>query len=70
MHSVNYTMDVLQQMEFGEVNRDVSFTSINNQSSRSHRTILQSIPKQQAESSTPRRIRLSSQNTDLCSLES
>ncbi|KAF3545811.1 hypothetical protein DY000_02003872 [Brassica cretica] len=36
MHSVNSTMDVLQLMEAGEVNRAVSSTSMNNLSSRSH----------------------------------
>lgn len=37
MHSVNSTMDVLQLMEAGEVNRAVGSTSMNNRSSRSHR---------------------------------
>ncbi|CAH8283516.1 unnamed protein product [Eruca vesicaria subsp. sativa] len=37
MHSVHSTMDVLQLMEAGEVNRAVSSTSMNNRSSRSHR---------------------------------
>ncbi|KAF8098817.1 hypothetical protein N665_0257s0031 [Sinapis alba] len=37
MHSVNSTMDVLQLMEAGELNRAVSSTSMNNRSSRSHR---------------------------------
>ncbi|KAJ0249509.1 Calponin homology domain-containing protein [Hirschfeldia incana] len=36
MHFVNSTMDVLQLMEAGEVNRAVSSTSMNNRSSRSH----------------------------------
>ncbi|XP_004306197.1 PREDICTED: kinesin-4-like [Fragaria vesca subsp. vesca] len=36
MHSVNSTTDVLNLMKFGEVNRVVSSTAINNRSSRSH----------------------------------
>ncbi|KAL6141392.1 hypothetical protein ACLB2K_059680 [Fragaria x ananassa] len=36
MHSVNSTTDVLNLMKFGEVNRVVSSTAINNCSSRSH----------------------------------
>ncbi|XP_024014906.1 kinesin-like protein KIN-14L [Eutrema salsugineum] len=40
MHSVNSTMDVIQLMEAGEVNRAVSSTSLNNRSSRSHSILL------------------------------
>ncbi|CAN8259863.1 unnamed protein product [Cochlearia groenlandica] len=40
MHSVNSTMDVLQLMEAGEVNRAVSSTSMNNRSSRSHSILM------------------------------
>ncbi|XP_050382537.1 kinesin-like protein KIN-14L [Argentina anserina] len=36
MHSVNSTTDVLNLMNYGEVNRVVSSTAINNRSSRSH----------------------------------
>ncbi|XP_034226094.1 kinesin-like protein KIN-14L isoform X2 [Prunus dulcis] len=36
MHSVNSTTDVLNLMKFGEMNRMVSSTAINNRSSRSH----------------------------------
>ncbi|XP_010543540.1 PREDICTED: kinesin-like protein KIN-14G isoform X2 [Tarenaya hassleriana] len=36
MHFVKSTMDVIKLMEAGEVNRSVSSTSMNNQSSRSH----------------------------------
>lgn len=39
MHSVNSTTDVLNLMKFGEVNRVVSSTAINNGSSRSHRSV-------------------------------
>lgn len=38
MHSVKSTGDVLSLMKLGEVNRVVSSTAINNQSSRSHRS--------------------------------
>ncbi|CAN8270064.1 unnamed protein product [Cochlearia groenlandica] len=40
MHSVMSTMDVLKLMEAGEVNRAVSSTSMNNQSSRSHSILM------------------------------
>ncbi|KAK9922060.1 hypothetical protein M0R45_030542 [Rubus argutus] len=40
MHSVNSTADVLNLMKYGEVNRVVSSTAINNRSSRSHRSCL------------------------------
>ncbi|PRQ44785.1 putative minus-end-directed kinesin ATPase [Rosa chinensis] len=36
MHSVNSTTDVLNLMKYGEVNRVVSTTAMNNRSSRSH----------------------------------
>lgn len=39
MHSVNSTADVLNLMKYGEVNRVVSSTAINNRSSRSHRSV-------------------------------
>lgn len=39
IHSVNSTADVLNLMKYGEVNRVVSSTAINNRSSRSHRSV-------------------------------
>lgn len=39
MHSVNSTTGVLNLMKFGEMNRMVSSTAINNRSSRSHRLV-------------------------------
>ena len=38
MHTVKSTSDVLNLMKFGEVNRIVCSTAINNRSSRSHRS--------------------------------
>lgn len=38
MHTVKSTSDVLNIMKFGEVNRVVCSTAINNRSSRSHRS--------------------------------
>ncbi len=38
-YSVKSTADVLNLMKFGEVNRVVSSTAINNRSSRSHRSV-------------------------------
>lgn len=39
-HSVKSTADVLNLIKLGELNRAVSFTSMNNQSSRSHRSTI------------------------------
>lgn len=43
MRTVKSTTEVLNLMKFGEVNRAVSSTAINNRSSRSHRSVWRAV---------------------------